>query len=98
MVCRMSDSHIVPPPVVVQTIVQEKPLLNRTLRALLGLGVMSFCMSIVVGLLYNGSPTNSLHESAMSWAWAIILLMVMAFGLGNAVEAAINVYNAVKRA
>lgn len=37
---------------------------------------------MIIWLLLYGSPTNSLHESAMSWAW-LMIAAVLSFLFGK---------------
>lgn len=68
----------------------EGPLVNKTLRAVLGIGTIAFCMATIVYLIWHGKADNSLHASALSWSYTIIIAMLIAFGLGNAIPALIN--------
>lgn len=62
----------------------EEPIVNRTLRAVLGIGTIAFCMVVVVYLIFHGKADNSLHQSALSWSYTLIIILLVAFGLGNA--------------
>jgi hypothetical protein len=46
---------------------------------------VSFALAwVVVGLVtYFGLPTNSLHTSAQSWAFVLILAVLAGYGLGS---------------
>lgn len=58
---------------------------NHTIRAIIGVVTMFICWGMIGYLVRNGSPTNSLHESALSWGFTLIGVILIAFGLGAAI-------------
>ena len=60
---------------------EDKPLLNRTGRALIGLGLMLFCIVTIIWLLNWGNADNSLHVSALSWSYTVLVVSAVALGL-----------------
>jgi hypothetical protein len=59
----------------------QAPHLNNTLTNVLALSVLLFNAGIIVGC--HGDPANSLHSSAMSWAFAIDGLILTGYGIGS---------------
>lgn len=59
------------------------PHMNNTLSVVLAMLVLAFHSSIIVGCLLSGDPANSLHTSAMSWAFATDILILAGFGIGS---------------
>jgi hypothetical protein len=42
----------------------------------------TFAMGMVIYLVMKGSPTNSLHESALSWSYLMIMGILIGLGFG----------------
>jgi len=42
-----------------------------------------FTYSMIVWILLYGSPTNSLHESALSWAFGTNIITMFAYSFGT---------------
>jgi hypothetical protein len=72
------------------------PIINRTGRAVTALAVLVFCLGTIAWLILNGSPTNSLHQSALSWSYTIILVTMAALGLNVTAETVAKLLTAKK--
>jgi hypothetical protein len=57
-------------------------IINKTGQAVIAIAMIIFCAGMVVLLTRYGSPSNSLHESSLSWAWTGIVIGLGAV-LGN---------------
>jgi hypothetical protein len=65
--------------------VEAGSTVNKTGKAIVSIGLILFSLSTVVWLVAYGVPANSLHQSAMSWSYCIIMVAVAALGLDSAV-------------
>jgi hypothetical protein len=61
-------------------------MLNTTGRAVVAIAVICFCVAVIVWLVLHGQPANSLHQSALSWAWTVLLASMGALGIDAAAE------------
>lgn len=52
-------------------------------RVIFGSIVLAFCLATVSWVTVFGSPTNSLHQSAQSWSFGIIIAILAGFGVGT---------------
>lgn len=57
------------------------PVINKTGMAVISVAMLLFCASVIVWLILYGVPTNSLHQSALSWAWTAMTVALAALGL-----------------
>lgn len=64
-----------------------EPPANRTLRALIGLSTLGGTSMLIVWLMLYGKGDNSLHTSALSWAFTLHALILVGFGFGAALPA-----------
>lgn len=62
------------------------PLPTRQTRKQIVVSTLIFCWTIIIYVVGWGSPTNSLHESAMAWAWGASLAVVSAYVFGAVIE------------
>lgn len=69
----MSDPSTAPAP----------PHMNNTLNVVLALIVLAFNAAIILYCILAGSPANSLHTSAMAWAFGTSILILAGFGIGS---------------
>lgn len=69
----MSDSSNAPTP----------PHMNNTLNVVLALIVLAFNAILILYCVYYGNPANSLHTSAMAWAFGTSILILAGFGIGS---------------
>lgn len=53
----------------------------KNFRRIITGATLMFCFSIIVALIYKGTAGNSLHESAMSWAWFGVVVILAGTGL-----------------
>lgn len=63
------------------------PIINKNGRAVAAVAVLLFCVGTIAWLLLKGDPANSLHQSALSWSYTIILVAMAALGLNVTAEA-----------
>lgn len=49
-----------------------EPLPPRDVRLGMVCGVLLLCIAVIVFCLFRGDPANSLHQSALAWAWTLI--------------------------
>jgi ABC-type antimicrobial peptide transport system permease subunit len=61
-----------------------KPLINATLRAIITCTVLLFAIGTIVWCLLYGEPHNSLHASAVSWSYTLIIFTMLALGIDSA--------------
>lgn len=59
----------------------ETPLGPRTRVTAAAIGG-AFSMAMAVYIVMKGSPTNSLHESALSWSFMMIMAILIGLGFG----------------
>jgi hypothetical protein len=62
---------------------------NNTWRAGFTVCTFLFNAGIIVFCLLKGEPTNSLHSSAMSWAFFVDLTILAGLGIGSLVPSSI---------
>lgn len=62
----------------------EEPIVNRTARAVISVAVLVFSIGVIVWLLFYGKPENSLHQSALSWSYFLLIFTMLALGLEGA--------------
>lgn len=67
-----------------------EPPANKTLRALIGLTTLGATTALIIWLMLYGKSENSLHTSALSWAFTLHALILVGFGFGAALPALIN--------
>lgn len=63
--------------------VPAPPLPSKDVRLGIVCAVLLFCILVIGFCLLRGDPANSLHQSALAWAWTLIGA-VTAFYLGAA--------------
>jgi len=68
-------------------------LINKTGRAVIAVCMLAFSIAIIWWLLLNGRSENSLHDSAMSWAWLLIIIQLVTLGVGGFASKAIDLAN-----
>lgn len=44
-----------------------------------------FAISTITYLVFHGSPTNSLHDSALSWSFTLIGVVLVGLGVAEAI-------------
>jgi len=67
--------------------VTDTGLLNSTGRAVLAIGTVLFCCTIIALLLRYGDHANSLHTSALAWSFALIGAILVTLGVSTAIPA-----------
>jgi hypothetical protein len=60
----------------------EAPAFNNTLKCVLTVATLVFHAGIVLFCLRWGDPANSLHSSAMAWAFAVSAGILAGLGIG----------------
>jgi hypothetical protein len=63
----------------------EKSIINNTGKAIVAITLMLFCLGTIVWLLIEGQPGNSLHASALSWSYTVLVVAAAALGLDVAI-------------
>lgn len=58
------------------------PLPNKTIRKNIIVATLLFCWSLIVWLIADGKPDNSLHTSALAWAFGTSIMVTMAYVFG----------------
>ena len=71
------------------------PLPTRKTRKEITVGTLLFNAFIIVQIIFNGSDKNTLHESALTWAYTSSLVLIMGYVFG-AVMDNFNVMRRVK--
>lgn len=69
------------------------PLPTRKVRKEITVGTLLFNAFIIVQVVFNGSATNTLHESALSWSYTSSLVLIMGYVFG----AVMDNFNVMKR-
>lgn len=62
------------------------PLPTRKTRKEITVGTLLFNAFIIVEVVFNGSATNSLHESALTWAYTSSLILIMGYVFGAVMD------------
>lgn len=55
-------------------------------RIIFGSITLGFCWGIILIILWKGTPGNALHDSALSWCFALIGAVLLGFGVGGVLE------------
>ncbi len=53
------------------TVVPDTHLPRRRTRRAIVVATLTFCSSIIIYVVVSGDPANSLHQSALSWAFTL---------------------------
>jgi hypothetical protein len=61
-------------------------------RLTFGSIMLAFCMGIIVMVLWKGDGNNSLHNSALSWSFALIAAILLGFGVGAVLEPLVSAF------
>jgi hypothetical protein len=61
-------------------------------RIIFGSVMLAFCMCIIAMVLWRGTSGNSLHESALSWSFALIAAILFGFGVGSVLEPLVSAF------
>jgi len=69
---------------VTDPVAPEKSLVNKTLSAGIGLGLLLFSMGAIVWAAIWGDKDNSIHFYIVGAAWWTLWFLAAAFGLGGA--------------
>lgn len=88
----MSDATSTPAVDVDYVLVNGLPLPSRKTRKGIVIYTMLFCTLLICALLFKGTPGNTLHESALAWAFSVYAGVVFAYVFG----AVIDTYNVLK--
>lgn len=59
---------------------EQKPLVGKTLRTVTTAVSLTFALSLIAYLVWQGNPENSLHQSALSWAFMILGALLAGVG------------------
>jgi hypothetical protein len=62
------------------------PLPTRKTRKEITVGALLFNAFIIVQVVFNGSATNTLHESALSWSYTSSLILIMGYVFGAVMD------------
>lgn len=65
-------------------------LAGWNVRIIFGSIVLAFCMGLIAYVVLKGTPGNSLHDSAQSWAFLLIFAILGGFGVGTLAEPLLN--------
>lgn len=68
------------------------PLPSRSTRRGIVIFTLLFCSAIILLIVLKGTPGNSLHDSALSWAFATYTATVFAYVFG----AVLDTFNVLK--
>ena len=66
---------------------QQPTNLNASWRSALAVVVLVFQGALIVWLILYGNGTNSLHQSALGWAYVTLLLVLGAIGIVQGAQA-----------
>lgn len=59
---------------------------GRSTHIVFGAVVTAFCLGLIAFIVLEGSPTNSLHTSALAWSFATVGVVMASFGFPAAVQ------------
>lgn len=62
------------------------PLPTRKTRKEITVGTLLFNGFVIVQIIFNGSGTNTLHESALTWAYTSSLILIMGYVFGAVMD------------
>jgi hypothetical protein len=62
------------------------PLPTRKTRKEITIGALLFNAFIIVQVVFNGSHSNTLHESALSWSYTSSLILIMGYVFGAVMD------------
>lgn len=62
------------------------PLPNRSTRKRFVIYMLVFCAIVIGYTILAGDPANSLHVSAMAWAWGVAATTFFAYVFGAVVD------------
>lgn len=68
----------------------NEPIVNKTARAIITIAVLIFAIAVIVFCVLKGDPANSLHQSAMSWSYMLIIFTMVALGIDSAAISVIS--------
>ena len=58
------------------------PLPLRSTRKWIVVGTLLFCAAIISGIVWKGDPVNTLHTSALAWAFSSSIAVIMGYVFG----------------
>lgn len=59
---------------------EPKPLVGKTLRTVTTAVSLTFSLGLIIYLVWDGNPENSLHQSALSWGFTILGVLLAGVG------------------
>ena len=65
-------------------------IINKTGRAVITIGVLLFAIGIIIFTILSGDPHNSLHQSALSWSYTLVIFTMLGLGIDSAAATFIN--------
>ena len=65
-----------------ETTVNGLPLPTRNTRRNIVIATILFCWVLIGYLMINGNPDNSLHQSALSWGFMLMVSTIFAYVFG----------------
>lgn len=55
-------------------------------RIIFGSAALAFCLAVISFIVVKGTPGNSLHDSALSWSFMLVIAILAGFGVGTVAE------------
>lgn len=68
----------------VETIQENMP--KRSTRRNIVYGTLIFCCLVIGYIVYNGDSENTLHQSALSWAFSLSGFVIAGYVFGQVVD------------
>lgn len=68
------------------TEINGMPLPNRSTRKRFVIYMLLFCAAVIIYTIGWGAPGNSLHVSALAWAWGVAATTFFAYVFGAVVD------------
>lgn len=62
------------------------PIPKARVRKKIVYATLAFCFSMIAYLVWTGSPDNSLHESALAWAFSLSIFVISGYVFGAVAE------------
>ncbi len=62
------------------------PIPDRGTRKRFVIYMLVFCAIVIGYIIFSGDPANSLHVSAMAWAWGVAAATFFAYVFGAVVD------------
>lgn len=70
--------------------------LNRTWITVITMMALAFNAAVILYVILAGSDDNSLHTSALAWAWGSALIILTGLGIGSSLTTILEFFRPVR--